>query len=92
MDILIFILAWTFWSLFYTLSQPANDKLSEIIVSTWLWTCLSVWITLIIYDILHKELTCIWIALLSWALWTNYTSWVGKTIINKFIKWEKKKP
>ncbi len=85
MDILIFTMCSLIWSLFYTLNMKEDLHFIWILINTWLWWCLSLWLVLILYDIYHKENTMMWVALITWALWNKFTENIWKTILNRFI-------
>lgn len=81
MEVAIFILCSVMWASAYSLSIPENDTMREFLISTFLWTCLSTWIVLIINDFIQRNKACAWLALLTWALWVNFTSKLWSDII-----------
>ena len=90
MEIIIFVICSAIGSSFYTLSIKDNDTLKELIIWVWLGTCLSVWIVLILYDFINKPTACAWVSLLTWWLWTKFTSSFGKKILSNFTEiWKK---
>ena len=78
------------WSLFYTLSQPTNDTAREIIISTWMWACIPLWIALMIYDIFPKQNFVSWVALIGGNLWTRFMSKLWKWIMEDTTQWLRK--
>lgn len=89
-EIAIFILCSAIWSSFYTLSQVENDTVKEIIIWVGLWTTLSTWIVLILYDFIDKPKAIAWVALLTWWLGTKITSAFGEKLLNKLTDiWKK---
>ena len=92
MEVLIFVLCSAMGASAYSLSVPANDTIRELLISTFLWTCLSTWIVLIINDFIQRDRACAGLALLTWALWTRFTSELGSKLINNITDklWNKK--
>lgn len=83
-DVVFIILAWTFWSLLHILSIPANDTPGEIIVWTWLWTALSVWVALMAYWLWDNPYLSCWISMFSGGMGKKFTGERGKNIMKMF--------